>query len=114
MIVEDEFESVDGDREWDAEFAADLLGCTLLAGLSFVEHDGTLIRREQHFGRVVSADPGAGIVIRESDGTLYTIAPVLDAIEAGEPGLYQLSDSDAVVENPDFVMLVTGTAPRRS
>jgi hypothetical protein len=109
-----EFESLDGEDNWDAELAADLVGCTLLIGLTYVDHDDRLIRRRQLHGTVVSVDRYSGIVIRQGTGEDATIAPVLNAIEPAQPGIYQLADEDAAVEDPDFTALLTVRAPLRS
>lgn len=109
-----EFESLDGEDTWDAEFAADLIGCTLLVGLTYVDHNDHLIRRQQLHGTVISVDRQSGIVIRQGTGEDATIAPVLDAIEPAQPGLYQLADEDGAVEDPDFTALLTVRAPLRS
>lgn len=92
---------MDGEDVWDEEFASDLLGCTLLVGITYVDHDEQLVRRQQVFGTVISADPLAGIVIRQSDRGDFTIAPILDAIDPAQPGIYQLADEDETVEDPD-------------
>ena len=109
-----EFESLDGEDAWDAEFAADLIGCTLLVGLTYVNHNNHLIRRQQLHGLVISVDRHSGIVIRQGTGEDTTIAPVLDAIEPAQPGIYQLTDGDEAVEDPDFTALLTVRAPLRS
>lgn len=109
-----EFESLDDEDVWDDEFANDLIGCTLLVGLTFVDHDEQLIRRQQVNGTVISADRLSGIVIRQDTGEDFTIAPVLDAIEPAQPGIYQLADEDAAVEDPDFTALLTIRSPLRS
>ncbi|MBB5713217.1 hypothetical protein [Sphingomonas aerophila] len=109
-----EFESLEGDDRWDGEFAEDLVGCTLLVGLTYVDHDNQLLRRQQVFGTVVSVDRQAGILVRQETGDDFTVAPVLDAIEPAQPGIYQLADEDAAVEDPDFTALLTVRAPLRS
>lgn len=106
-----EFESLDGEDDWSDEFANGLVGSTLLVGLTYVDHDDQLIRREQIYGTVLSADRLAGIVIQKDTGDDFVIAPVLDAIEHAQPGIYQLADEDAVVENPDFTVLLTVRSP---
>lgn len=108
-----EFENLDDDV-WDSDFADDLIGCTLLVGLTFVDHDDQLIRRQQIFGTVLSVQESAGIVIRQNNGEDFTIAPVLEAVEAASPGIYQLADEDDVVEDPDFTALITVRSPLRS
>jgi hypothetical protein len=109
-----EFESFDGEDDWSDEFANDLIGSTLLVGITYVDHDDQLIRREQVYGTVMSADQSSGIVIQQDAGEDFVIAPVLNAIEYAQPGIYQLADEDAAVENPDFTALLIVRSPLRS
>ena len=110
-----DFENLDEDDPWDEEFASDLVGSTLLVGLTYVDHDGEFVRRQQIFGTVISVGESSGIVIRQHrNGETFTIAPVLDAIEAGDPGIYQMADADEEVEDPDFTALITVRSPLRS
>ncbi|MER2253358.1 hypothetical protein ABS772_25880 [Methylorubrum podarium] len=103
------------DEDWDQDLADDLIGSSLLVGLTYVDSEGVLLSREQVFGIVETVDAQAGIVIRTRDeGEPFTVAPLLEAIEVGEPGLYQLADQDRIVENPDFTALFTVTKPRRN
>lgn len=109
-----EFESLEGEDCWDEEFANDLIGCTLLVGLTYVDHDEQLLGRQQIFGTVMSVDRRSGIVIRQDGGEDFTIAPVLDAVEPAQPGIYQLADEDKAIEDPDFTALITVRSPLRS
>lgn len=109
----DKFESLDGDDSWDDDFANDLVGCTLLVGLTFVDHEDKMLRRRQIFGTVLSVDRHAGIVIRQATDEEFVIAPMLDAIEAASPGIYQMADEDASVEDPHFTALLTVRSPLR-
>ncbi|KQO66853.1 hypothetical protein [Methylobacterium sp. Leaf89] len=100
--------------EWDDGFADQLIGATLFVGITYLDHDGTLIRREQVFGRVETVDAEAGITIRPFDGAAaFTMVPILEAIEPADPGSYQLSPDDPVVENPDYTVVFSLTAPLR-
>lgn len=111
----DSIDSGERDEDWDQDLADDLIGSGLLVGLTYVDPEGALLGRRQVFGIVETVDSEAGIVIRTSDGDEpFTVAPLLDAIEVGEPGLYPLADQDRVVENPDFTALFTVTEPRRN
>lgn len=110
----DKFESLDRDDSWDEDFANDLVGCTLLVGLTFVDHEDKMLRRQQIFGTVLSVDRLAGIVIRQANDEEFVIAPMLDAIEAASPGIYQMANEDASVENPNFTALLTVRSPLRS
>ena len=110
-----EFEDLDGGEEWDDAFAEALIGKTLLVGLTFLDADEHLIERQQVFGTVEICDPLDGISIRDHrTSELFTIAPILGAIEYGDPGIYQLSDTDEIVENPDFTARLTIIKPRQN
>lgn len=105
------YESLDPDQEWDQELANDLVGSTLLIGITHLDNAGKLVEREQVFGTVEDVSERAGIKLIRSDGEPYTIAPVLDAIEVGEIGSYRFSEEGELVENPDFVAWITATRP---
>ncbi|WP_395327423.1 hypothetical protein WBP06_11045 [Novosphingobium sp. BL-8H] len=110
-----EFESLDNEDDWDEGFAEDLVGCTLLAGLTYVDYDDALIRRRQVFGKVETVDRDDGIVLRcFSSNESVVLAPILNAIHPAEAGIYQLSDADEAVENPDFTILLTVRSPARN
>lgn len=107
----DRYQPLDPDQDWDQELADDLIGSTLFIGITHLDSDGNLVEREQVFGTVESVAEGAGIKLIQSNGETYVIAPVLDAIEAGEIDFYQLSEDHELVENPDFVAWITATRP---
>ncbi len=107
----DRFEPLDPDQDWDQELADDLIGSTLFIGITHLDSEGNLVEREQVFGTVESVAEGAGIKLIQSNGEAYVLAPVLEAIEAGEIDFYQLSEDDELVENPDFVAWITATRP---
>jgi len=108
------YTQLDPEEGWDAELADDLVGSTLYVGLTFVDPAGTLLRRKQVFGTVESVSITAGIKILQVSGETFTMAPVLDAIGPGDPDLYQFTDADEVIENPDFVAWITAIEPLRS
>lgn len=107
----DRFEPLEAEQDWDQELANDLVGSTLFVGITHLDSDGGLLEREQVFGTVESVAQGAGIKLIQTNGELYVLAPVLDAIEVGETDSYQLSEDHELVENPDYVMWVTATRP---
>lgn len=106
-----QFEPLEVDQHWDQELANDLIGSTLFVGISHLDRDGNFLEKEQVFGTVDSVDNRAGIILIQTSGEPYVLAPVLDAIEVGEIGSYQLSEDHELVENPDYVMWVTATPP---
>lgn len=104
----------DADLAWDQDFANQLIGATLLVGVTYLEHDGTLLRREQIFGRVEAVDPEIGItLLRHDTDEPFIMAPILEAIEPASPGRYQLTETDVVVQDPDYTMVFSVTAPLR-
>ncbi|PWG01126.1 hypothetical protein DF286_13325 [Sphingosinicella humi] len=107
----DRYEPLDPDQGWDQELADDLVGSTLFIGITHLDSEGNLVEREQVFGTVESVAQRAGIRLIQTDGEPYVIAPVLDAIEAGETDFYQLSEDHELVESPDFVAWITATRP---
>ena len=107
----DRYEPLDPDQGWDQELADDLIGSTLFIGITHLDSKGNLLKREQVFGTVESVAKGAGIKLIQSNGEPYILAPVLEAIEAGEADFYQLSEDHELVENPDFVAWINATRP---
>ncbi|MGU3362441.1 hypothetical protein ACLBWX_19120 [Methylobacterium sp. M6A4_1b] len=104
----------EGGLAWDQDFADQLIGATLLVGITHLQHDGTLLRREQVFGPVTAVDAEIGITLLRSDtGEPYVVAPVLEAIEPASPGHYQLTEADALIEDPDYTVTFSVTAPLR-
>ena len=97
-------------QEWDEALARDLVGSTLFVGITHVDHKGNLIQKERVFGSVESVGARAGSKLIQTDGVPYVLAPVLDAIEAGDPDFYQLSEAHELVENPEYVMFVTASS----
>ncbi len=108
------YEQIDPEEGWDTELASDLVGSTLYVGLTFVDHNGVVKRREQIFGIVQSVSITAGIKLLRTNGETFTMAPVLDAIDPGDRDRYQLGADDEPVENPDFVAWITAIEPLRS
>lgn len=104
----------DADLDWDQDFANQLIGATLLVGITYLEHDGTLLRREQIFGRVEAVDPEIGItLLRHDTDEPFIMAPILEAIEPASPGRYRLTETDVIVQDPDYTVVFSVTAPLR-
>ena len=107
-------ESENDDVTWDQDFADGLIGATLFVGITHLDPDGTLVRREQVFGRVEAVDAETGITIQPSGGAAtFILAPILEAIEPAPPGHYQISGEHEAIENPDYTIVFSLTAPRR-
>jgi hypothetical protein len=91
-------------EHWDVERATQILGRTLLVGITEKDHDGGVLRRHQVFGVVTVADRRKGIcVTNQSDGSHYWLPPDIHSIKDGTPGAYRNRTTGEVVVDPDFV-----------
>lgn len=79
----------------------DLIGKTLLVGLTFLDTDEAVIEQYQTFGTIVSVS-AASIVIERSDSRLFSLPPDLDNLQPASAGEYRLKISGEVVVDPDF------------
>lgn len=107
-------EDLDARFVWDDDIAAELVGRVMLAGISYIEPDGSVARRQQVFGEVVSVDPRRGIAIRlmgSRAGETFRLPPDTRSIQPASPGEYRLHSTNEVVVDPDF--LVTFAVHRR-
>jgi len=99
---------------WDEDFAAQLIGKTLLIGVTYLDAGGAVREQVQFHGIVVEADPARGITIscQGSDiGRKFTVPPDLQAISPGEPGEYRLRSSGETVIDPDYTASWTVRSP---
>jgi hypothetical protein len=99
---------------WDAALAKNLVGKILLAGITFLDADKTLIEQQQFFGEVVSVDPQAGVLIAlhgSRAGEQYTLPPDTRSIREASPGEYRLRVTGEVVEDPDYLVTYTVHKP---
>lgn len=102
-------------QDWDADFAEELLGSTLLVGLTYLDADGAFLLRKQAFGRIEIVCPEEGIGVRLADDEdLLMIPPMLDAVDYAAPGIYHLKNAGVSIENPDFVASFNVTGPSLS
>ena len=85
-----------------AENWEDVVGKHVLFGLTYVDADGTITRRTQEHGVVVSADDEV-VRVRLGTGEEFTLPPALEAFDEAEPGEYRLRDTGEVVVNPELI-----------
>ena len=89
-------------------------GLVVLIGLTHLHRDGSLDRREQFYGQIVSVDPVDGIELDLSGqdaGERYWLPPDLRAFERAPPGDYTLTSSGQVVRDPDLLTQWTVESP---
>ena len=87
----------------------DLVGKTVLIGISEVSHDHQLIRQRQYVGTFRSMDHLVHITLK--NGVDFTLPPDLAAFKPARPGTYRLRSTGEEVKNPDFVASWTVVAP---
>lgn len=89
---------------WDEDFAAGLIGATILVGLTHRLPTGD--EQEQFFGSVLTADARAGVTLLlegERKGETFRLPPDLGALEPAEAGEYRLASTGEIVIDPDYV-----------
>jgi hypothetical protein len=86
----------------------ELIGKTVLIGLTFADADGNVQAREQRHGVIENADPEEGVGVRlvapgqPWDGEIYRLPPHRKAFTPAEPGVYRLHSTGEAVVDPDF------------
>lgn len=90
---------------WDPERAAALVGLYALVGVRWIGSDGETVENEgQYHGRIVEADPVAGIKIAcegRRTGETFSLPPALDWFETADAGRYTLRSTGEVIVDPD-------------
>jgi len=87
----------------------DLVGKTVLIGISKVSHDQQLISQRQYVGTFRSMDQVIHVTLK--NGEDFTLPPDLEAFQPARPGTYRLRSTGEEVQNPDFVASWTVVAP---
>jgi hypothetical protein len=88
----------------------DLIGMTALVGITTLDHQGTLVRREQFHG-TIAAVTEREISIRLPDGTTRSLPPAPEAFSPARQGEYRLKSTGEVVVDPDLVSVWTLRQP---
>lgn len=96
-------EQHDDALEFDPIFAGELVDIT-----SYRRLDQTSLRRDQFYGRVVSADAAGGIKLElggKNEGDVKWLPPQTDVFEPVAPGFYELHDDQDTMDNPDHLAM---------
>lgn len=104
----------DGRPEFNADFAADLIGKHVLIGLTFMTSDGEVESQEQYHGLVVCCDETTVAIEPWGGGDLITLPPDLRPFQQAPPGEYRLRSTGETVVDPDFTASWTINRPPRS
>lgn len=92
----------------------ELLGSTVLIGVTYYHAGGEFSHQTQIYGVVERVEPEDGVMIRLQGpraGEEFWLPPDLDAFEAAPPGDYRLRSTGEVVTDPDFTTTWTIEMP---
>jgi hypothetical protein len=97
---------------WDDEVARNLVGSTVLVGLTYQRPEGD--EQVQLWGVVIVADKESGICLDlrgARAGEEYWLPPQTNVYRSAAPGVYMLRATGEKVENPDYTASWTVTPP---
>ncbi len=90
----------------------DLIGKTILIGITYLDNSEVEIEKIQFWGTVTYADKQRGIVIKKAnDGKDFVLPPDITAISPANPGKYRLRSTGEVIVNPDLLTTWTIKKP---
>lgn len=90
---------------------SELLGKSVLVGITRVDHSGETVSQEQFHGRVESFDDGLVHIRVAGSGKDFTLPPDASAFVRAHPGHYHLRSTGEVVVDPDFTSSWTVRSP---
>jgi hypothetical protein len=100
---------------FDDALAKNLVGKTLLIGITHTDSDGKMLRRSQIVGLVTVANRAKGICIRDNRTSEEKwFPPDTRGIEPAPPGEYRNRATGEVVNDPDYLDSWTVAAPKKS
>ncbi len=79
----------------------DLLGKTILVGLSYRNKNGEIVEREQYWGTVIESSEKQ-ILIKRKNGELSSLPPDLRSTTRAPEGEYRLHSTGEIVVDPNF------------
>jgi hypothetical protein len=99
---------------WDDAVAAQILGKTVLVGMSYPAQGGAPERHEQFHGVVAKAERGHGILLDLAGsraGEQHLLPAVTSALVPAAPGIYRLRATGEEVVDPDYISTWTVQPP---
>lgn len=88
---------------FDHKLAQELVGITLLFGISYLCHSGELRQQAQHYGHIVAVDESVIKVELQSTKEIFTLPPFLNELQEAAQGEYKLRSTGQTVTNPDLI-----------
>jgi hypothetical protein len=98
---------------FDEKLAASYVGKYILVGLTYLDHKGKELRRQQMHGVITSATTkGIAIALHGAyEGQSWNMPPDLSAIYPAKAGTYKLHMTGEEIETPDLLSTWTITKP---
>lgn len=98
---------------FDEKLATSYVGKYILIGLTYLDHEGKELRRQQMHGVITSATAkGIAIALRGAyDGQSWNMPPDLRAIRPAKAGTYKLHMTGEEIQDPDLLSTWTITEP---
>jgi hypothetical protein len=104
--------SEEGRPDYDEARAINLVGRSVLIGLTYIDENGEVTNRRQLHGTIVGAHKTKGFEIElagERSGEIFSLPPDTRAFIDADPGEYQLRSTGEVVVDPDLISTWTIT-----
>ena len=90
----------------------ELIGKTILVGITYLCNDDTELEKIQFFGTIVKAEEKKGIAIKKaSDNKEFMLPPDIESISVAHPGEYRLYSTGEIIVNPDLLSVWTVNKP---
>ena len=81
---------------------SDLIGKTILIGLTYYTADNEFIEQKQYCGTVIESNKNR-ILVKLNDGKILGLPPDLSSTKIAPPGEYRLRSTGEVVVDPDYL-----------
>ena len=80
---------------------SDLLGKTILVGITYYTKDNEFIEQKQYWGTVIEANDRQ-IRFKQKNGDVFWLPPDLRSTKPAPKGEYRLHSTGEIVVDPDF------------
>lgn len=89
----------------------DLIGKTILIGITYYTDENEFIEQKQYWGTVVEASE-LMISVRRNNGEIFGLPPDLSSTRKAPPGEYRLNSTGEIVVDPDYLTTWTVKRPK--
>ncbi len=80
----------------------DLVGKTILIGLTYYTAENEFVEQKQHWGTVIESTENQ-ILVKLNDGKIFGLPPDLSSTKIAPPGEYHLHSTGEIVVNPNYL-----------